>query len=119
MVLGGTFLVFAIAGATGSEGAQIREIGLGLTIGVALDTFVVRTLIVPSVVVLLGRWNWWPASLHHRHVVLEARRHRRAGKPAGLAREPITLAGERRTLAGEPVTPAGKPVGLAGESPGG
>ena len=55
-------------------------------------------------VVLLGRWNWWPASLHDRHVVLEARRHRRAGKPAGLAREPITLAGERLTLAGEPVT---------------
>jgi putative drug exporter of the RND superfamily len=119
MVLGGTFLVFAIAGATGSEGAQIREIGIGLTIGVALDTFVVRTLIVPAVVVLLGRWNWWPASLHHRHVVLEARRRRRAGTPARLAREPVTLAGQPVTLAGQPVTLAGEPVELAGESPGG
>ena len=94
MVLGGTFLVFAIAGAGGSEGAQIREIGLGLTIGVALDTFVVRTLIVPSMVVLLGRWNWWPASLHHRHGFLEAREHRRAGQTGSLAREPAELAGE-------------------------
>jgi putative drug exporter of the RND superfamily len=93
MVLGGTFLVFAIAGAGGSEGAQIREIGLGLTIGVALDTFVVRTLIVPSVVVLLGRWNWWPASLHHRHGLLEAR----SPGPA----ERVELGGERIELAGE------------------
>ncbi|HEY2576553.1 MAG TPA: MMPL family transporter [Streptosporangiaceae bacterium] len=58
MVLGGTFLVFAIAGGSGTEGAQIREIGIGLAIGVALDTFVVRTLVVPATVVLLGRWNW-------------------------------------------------------------
>lgn len=83
MVLAGTFLVFAIAGASGSEGAQIREIGIGLAIGVALDTFVVRTLVVPATVVLLGRWNWWPASLHERHVRLERR-----------ARERIELAGE-------------------------
>ena len=111
MVLGGTFLVFAIAGAGGSEGAQIREIGLGLTIGVALDTFVVRTLIVPSVVVLLGRWNWWPASLHQRHGLLEAHEHRRAGPPAALAREPVELAREPVELAREPVELAGEPPG--------
>ena len=28
-----------------------------------MDTFFVRSLLVPSVVVLLGRWNWWPTSL--------------------------------------------------------
>ncbi len=112
MVLGGTFLVFAIAGATGADGAQIREIGLGLTIGVALDTFVVRTLIVPSVVILLGRWNWWPASLHHRHVALQARRHK-------LPAERIELAGERIVLAGERIELAGERIELAGESPGG
>jgi len=28
---------------------------------VLLDTFGVRTLLVPSIVVLLGRWNWWPS----------------------------------------------------------
>jgi RND superfamily putative drug exporter len=72
LVLAGTFLVFAIAGGTGSEGAQIREIGVGLAVGVALDTFVVRTMLVPAMVVLLGRWNWWPSALHLRHGVLEA-----------------------------------------------
>jgi RND superfamily putative drug exporter len=83
MVLAGTFLVFAIAGGTGTEGAQIREIGIGLAIGVGLDTFVVRTLVVPATVVLLGRWNWWPAQLHERHARLERN-----------ARERVELAGE-------------------------
>ncbi len=72
LVLAGTFLVFALAGATGTEGTQIREIGIGLAVGVALDTFVVRTVLVPAAVVLLGRWNWWPSALHHRHRTLEA-----------------------------------------------
>jgi RND superfamily putative drug exporter len=83
MVLAGTFLVFAIAGSGGAEGAQIQEIGIGLAIGVALDTFVVRTLVVPATVVLLGRWNWWPTDLHERHL---AREHR--------VRERIELASE-------------------------
>jgi putative drug exporter of the RND superfamily len=29
-----------------------------------MDTFVVRTVLVPCTVVLLGRWNWWPSKLH-------------------------------------------------------
>ena len=36
---------------------------MGLALGVLMDTFVVRTVLVPSTVVLLGRWNWWPARL--------------------------------------------------------
>ncbi len=43
--------------------AQTREIGLGLAAGVLLDTFLVRTLLIPSLVVLIGRWNWWPSRL--------------------------------------------------------
>lgn len=31
-----------------------------------LDTFLVRTLLVPSTVVLLGRFNWWPSKLARR-----------------------------------------------------
>jgi uncharacterized membrane protein YdfJ with MMPL/SSD domain len=37
--------------------------GYGIAAGVLMDTFFVRSLLVPSVVVLLGRWNWWPTKL--------------------------------------------------------
>jgi putative drug exporter of the RND superfamily len=47
-------------------GSQLQTIGLGLAVGILLDTFVVRTLLVPSAVVLLGRWNWWPSRLGRR-----------------------------------------------------
>jgi RND superfamily putative drug exporter len=63
LVLGGTFLVLAVAGGGGSGGSQVRDIGLGLALGILMDTFLVRTLLVPSTVVLLGRWNWWPSRM--------------------------------------------------------
>jgi RND superfamily putative drug exporter len=36
-----------------------------------MDTFLVRTLLVPSTVVLLGRWNWWPSRLTVHHGSLD------------------------------------------------
>jgi RND superfamily putative drug exporter len=60
LILAGTFGVLTVTGNT-----QVQEIGLGLAAGILLDTFFVRTLLVPSVVVLLGRWNWWPTQLSH------------------------------------------------------
>jgi RND superfamily putative drug exporter len=62
LVLGGTFSVFAIVGAQQGS-TQFRDVGAGLALGVLMDTFLVRTLLVPSTVVLLGRWNWWPSKL--------------------------------------------------------
>jgi putative drug exporter of the RND superfamily len=63
LVLAGTFAVFALIGGRGSGGSQIRDVGVGLALGVLMDTFVVRTVLVPATAVLLGRWNWWPARL--------------------------------------------------------
>jgi putative drug exporter of the RND superfamily len=63
LVLAGTFAVFAVVGGRGAGGSQIVDVGIGLAIGVLMDTFVVRTVLVPCTVVLLGRWNWWPSKL--------------------------------------------------------
>jgi RND superfamily putative drug exporter len=63
LVLAGTFGVLAVGGGSGGNGAQVRAIGVGLAVGILMDTFLVRTLLVPSTVALLGRWNWWPAKL--------------------------------------------------------
>ncbi len=62
VILGGSFAVLAIAGGS-SGGGQIQQIGYGVAAGVLMDTFLVRSLLVPSIVVLLGRWNWWPSTL--------------------------------------------------------
>jgi RND superfamily putative drug exporter len=63
LVLAGTFIVLTFAAGSGGGGDQIRDIGLGLALGILMDTFLVRTLLVPSTVVLLGRWNWWPSKM--------------------------------------------------------
>ncbi len=75
MILGGTFAVFGIVGGGGSQGGQLRAIGFGLAAGILMDTFLVRTLLVPSTVMLLDRWNWWPSAM--------SRRDRPAGAAAG------------------------------------
>jgi putative drug exporter of the RND superfamily len=38
----------------------VREIGVGMTVAILLDVTVVRGLLLPATMTLLGRWNWWP-----------------------------------------------------------
>ena len=59
-------LLFAVAiGAfTTSKLVFIKELGLGTALAVLIDAFVIRALLVPSLMELLGEWNWWaPAPL--------------------------------------------------------
>jgi putative drug exporter of the RND superfamily len=63
LVLAGTFSVFALVGGRQSGGSQIVDVGVGLALGILMDTFIVRTILVPCTVILLGRWNWWPSQL--------------------------------------------------------
>jgi RND superfamily putative drug exporter len=37
----------------------VRVIATGLSFGILLDAIVIRTLLVPALVALFGRWNWW------------------------------------------------------------
>jgi len=40
--------------------AEVREIGVGMTVAILLDVTVVRGLLLPATMTLFGRWNWWP-----------------------------------------------------------
>jgi len=50
-------VVFAIFATTGVP--QIKEIGLGLAVAIALDATLVRLVLVPATMELMGDWNWW------------------------------------------------------------
>jgi putative drug exporter of the RND superfamily len=66
LVLAGTFGVLAIVGSSSAGQQNVRtivDVGVGLALGILMDTFLVRTLLVPSAAVLMGRWNWWPSRL--------------------------------------------------------
>jgi putative drug exporter of the RND superfamily len=52
-------LFLAFASLASAPVTDIKVLATGLGIGILLDATVVRALLVPSVVVLLGRWNWW------------------------------------------------------------
>ena len=82
LVLAGTFSVFAIVGGRSSGGSQIVDVGVGLALGILMDTFIVRTILVPCTVVLLGRWNWWPSKLSQVSPEPKWRRRHRAGRRA-------------------------------------
>lgn len=58
LILAGTFLVLTSLPLT-----LLYQLGVCVAVGIVLDTFVVRGLLVPGLVVLLGRWNWWPGHL--------------------------------------------------------
>jgi RND superfamily putative drug exporter len=85
LVLAGTFGVLAVVAGGGSSGGPIRDVGVGLALGILMDTFLVRTLLVPSTVVLLGRWNWWPSRMSRAHLHPDA-----AIPPAALSPDEVT-----------------------------
>jgi len=62
LVLAGTFGVFALVVGGQPGGSIYQGILASLAIGILMDAFLVRTLLVPSTVALLGRWNWWPTT---------------------------------------------------------
>ncbi|HZC72066.1 MAG TPA: MMPL family transporter [Jatrophihabitans sp.] len=55
LVMVSVFAIFA-----GLHMIEMKELGVGLAIAVLVDALVVRTIVLPSLMMLLGRWNWWP-----------------------------------------------------------
>jgi RND superfamily putative drug exporter len=61
-------MVAVFAGFAAGRMLAVKELGLGLALAVALDASVIRMLLVPATMKLMGRWNWWaPGPLRRLH----------------------------------------------------
>jgi RND superfamily putative drug exporter len=52
-------LMFAFFSMSTGPGVDIKQFGIGLAAGIIFDATVIRALLVPAIMRLLGRWNWW------------------------------------------------------------
>jgi putative drug exporter of the RND superfamily len=52
-------LMFAFFVLSTSPGTDIKQFGIGLAAGIVFDATVIRALLVPSIMRLMGDWNWW------------------------------------------------------------
>ncbi|GAY16404.1 RND family transporter [Mycobacterium sp. shizuoka-1] len=61
-------LVFAatMAGMMFSQLTVLAQMGSTIAIGLLIDTFIVRSLLMPSIATMLGRWFWWPQVVYPR-----------------------------------------------------
>lgn len=63
--------------------SPVKQVGLGLVLAVAVDATLVRMLLVPATMQLLGRWNWWaPAPLARLHRRFGLQEERTAVRPS-------------------------------------
>jgi RND superfamily putative drug exporter len=61
-------IVVVFAGFAAGETLTIKQLGVGLALAVVVDATIVRSLMVPATMKLLGDWNWWaPAPLRRFH----------------------------------------------------
>ena len=58
LILAGTFLVLTLLPLE-----QLFQLGFAVALGVLVDTFVVRSLLVPAIALMLGDRSWWPRQL--------------------------------------------------------
>ena len=90
------FAAFALA-----DVITIKSIGVGMAIAVAVDATIVRVLLVPATMRLMGRWNWWAPGVLGRFVDRLGFSH---------VEDEVVEAGD----AGEPGTKPAASPGLAG-----
>jgi RND superfamily putative drug exporter len=79
-------LAVAIGAFSTSSISFIQQIGVATATGVLVDAFVVRSLLVPSLMALLGSWNWWsPSPLRWLHARIAPRDARPVREPTSRA----------------------------------
>ena len=84
-------LLFCVAvGAFATSGVVfIKQVGLGTALAVIIDATIIRALLVPALMTLLGRWNWWAPRplrrLHDRIGIDEGGRRPAAPQASGIS----------------------------------
>eukprot|EP00759_Apiculatamorpha_spiralis_P045224 PhF_6_TR42106/c0_g1_i1/m.63571/K06994/K06994; putative drug exporter of the RND superfamily len=74
----GIIMAVAFSGLVASEMPALNQLGFFMVFSVLFDTFLVRTCLVPALMSLCGRWNWWP-------------RHQQNGETSKKIEQNITL----------------------------
>jgi len=46
---------------------MLLQVGVTVALGVLIDTFVVRSMLVPAITALFGKWAWWPFHKRAEH----------------------------------------------------
>jgi putative drug exporter of the RND superfamily len=64
-------LMFAFFVLSSGPGLDIKQFGIGLAAGIIFDATVIRALLVPALMRLLGRWNWWLPRLAARVLFID------------------------------------------------
>jgi RND superfamily putative drug exporter len=87
----GLIMVAAFMGFVAGSIVGLQQFGFGLAVAIAIDVTIIRALLVPSVMKLFGRWNWWLPE--------------RVAKIARVAPSPLAP----RAASGAPAMSAGRP----------
>lgn len=71
LILAASFATYATSGVT-----FLQQLGIGMALAVFVDATIIRAILVPSIMALTGRWNWWAprplARLHQRIGITDA-----------------------------------------------
>jgi trehalose monomycolate/heme transporter len=82
-------LIVVVAGFATGGMAFLKLIGIGMIVAILVDATLVRALLVPATMRLIGRWNWWApgplAKMYRRYGIREA------ASPAPDAPEPVPV----------------------------
>ena len=69
-------MIAAFSGLIAGRIVGLQEFGLGLAVAILIDATLIRSILVPSLMAVFGRWNWWLPDQVARLVRVEASPHR-------------------------------------------
>ncbi|MGC2372452.1 MAG: MMPL family transporter, partial [Solirubrobacteraceae bacterium] len=73
----GVLMIAALIPFATTDLLTVRELGVGLAVAVAIDVFIVRPVLLPAAVELLGKWSWWPTHTGEEGAPKSPKQHRK------------------------------------------